>query len=96
MTKHTQGPWFWKKYETWRGEWLIALKSGKTTIMELDAYNPPSKANMDLIKTAPALLEACKEALDCLYYTASEMAHMGGINKVAEKLISAIAKTEGE
>jgi len=95
---HTPGPWVVSDGEFTDG-FVEAVNNGPNTIAGIMPV-PERSANARLIAAAPELLEACKEARNCLASALQAMEDEGlGVyaadNLAMKALDAAIAKAEG-
>ena len=87
MAEHTPGPWIWE-YNNLYGRYKINAQLTVVADIMATRSEPVDIANATLIAAAPALLQACKDAVIAL-----DMDN-GCIDAVVDKLNEVIAKAE--
>ena len=91
--KHTPGPWV--SDFNGKGTWTVFGPSKPVCYVSRIASEIKSQHDAALIKAAPDLLEACKQALDVLDNMTSDDFKHGKDKPQREILQAAIAKAEG-
>lgn len=99
--KHTPGPWkVDKELSSRSGEWLISKDAGsRGRGIAIAETRPGTGCELDdarLIAAAPELLDALREALDCIRVYAPDYMHGMPRKHYVSQARAAIAKALGE